>query len=610
MNVQQILQALKSGQLSADQAKNALGQQSQSGAAQPQAPTSQPIKPTAEEKAPYVEPTAAAPIANTPIAIVGKAGCYPGANDLNEFWQNLCDGEDSVTSLNTNSCDETFFAQQQSASNTLTPKQLLILQQTYKACEDGAFIAPAAIASRCGVYLATSDNSGTTMAANIASVFNFTGGAIAINTEASSFLVATHLACQALRSQQIDMALVGAFKNANAEQIAPGEGLGVVILKRLSDAKNDEDHINALIVGSGMNQNISLDSCSSQDASQESQSELLRQVYNQHGINPANIGYVEVDGFNSEVDDLVELNALTQTFTQTFGQTFTQSTDNYQYCAIDSVKHNIGHTGEASGLAALHKVILSMQHSTLLPNLAVQKQDIDFDFAQSPFYLNTQCKPWPLSHSNKRQAAISSFGASGTNAHLVLEQFDHQVLNSQQSDNKLAAKGPHLFVLSAHTAIALQHYAKQMLEHLEQYPDPNLADLTYTLQVGRQAREYRLAIVFDRVFQLRLSLRHFLMTHSEENVNVNTSALTSGISDDEFFFAHKDEYPHQVERFEQRSEFTTQTQQWFDKRELVSLAKWWVKGVNIDWIQLRADSRARKIPLPTYPFVLGSVVDD
>ena len=598
MNVQQILQALKSGQLTAEQAKNALGQQSLSQQAQHQEPASQPTKHTALEKAPSVESDAIAPIANTPIAIVGKAGCYPGANDLNEFWQNLCGEGDGAISLKTSCCDEAFFAQQPRVDKPLTPKQQLILQQVYKACEDAAFIVPSSIASRCGVYLATSDNNGTTMAADIARIFNFTGGAIAINTEASSFLVATHIACQALRSHQIDMALVGAFKNTNAEQIAPGEGVGVVILKRLSDAKNDEDHINALIVGSGMNQNTSLNTLSSQDGSQDSQSELLRQVYSQHGINPANISYVEVDGFNSKVDNLAELNALTQTYTQTFGQTFTRSTDT-QYCAIGSVKHNIGHTGEASGLAALHKVILSMQHLTLLPNLAVQKQNIDFDFAQSPFYLNTQCKPWPLPNGDKRQAAISSFGASGTNAHLVLEQFDRQVLNSQQSDNKLATKGPHLFVLSAHTAKALQHYAKQMLEHLEQYPDPNLADLTCTLQVGRQAREYRLAIVVDRVFQLRLSLRHFLITQSEENINVNSSGLTSGISDDEFFFAHKDEYPNQVERFEQRSEFVTQTQQWFDQRELVSLAKWWVKGVNIDWIQLRASSPARKISLPS-----------
>lgn len=641
MNVQQILQALKSGQLSPEEAKLALGQK-------PPEASRAPIQQGSPQQS---QPAKEQPQSIAPIAIIGMSGTYPKADSLNAFWQNLCDGHDAVKPLKSsrfgtdpaisssaqNPCmgllddiesfDSLFFGIEPAAAQSITPQQKLFMQQAYKACEDAGYAAPDASGRRCGVYLATSNENGAQMAATIASLFNFTGAAIAVNAQQSSSLVAIHQACQALRCNDIDMALIGAVNvYDSAAQLSPqiggqisksgedmfsatgrirafddsadgsvlGEGAGVVMLKRLADAEDDGNYIAALIIGSGINQNVRRDNYSvGENSAGDSQSELLRQVYRQYHINPSDIDYVEMNGSGSKEADLIELEALNQAFADT---------QDKQYCAIGSVKSNVGHTGIASGLVALQKVTLSLQHATLVPSLHRKQPNSQFDFTQSPFYVNTDCKPWPAPKNGRRRAALSNFGDSGTNAHLVLEQFDYQSEDETQDTSsaiKELVKGPHLFILSARTEQALKHYAEQLLDHLEQFPDPNMADLTYTLQVGRQAREYRLAIVADKVFQLRLSLRHFLMTQMEGEAQ---GASSQSHSDDEFFFAHKDEYPHQVERFEQRSDFSSQTKQWFDERQLAQLAKWWVKGANIDWQQLRAQSPARRVSLPTYPF--------
>ena len=354
--------------------------------------------------------------------------------------------------------DPLFFHISPAEVEIMDPQHRLFLEEGYKAFEDAGY-SPGQLSNRkCGVYLGISGQEyglllheqntaemnlfGTSpaiAAARLAYLLNLKGPAIAFDTACSSSLVATHLACQALSNQEIDMALVGGVSlyltpdsyigmcaagmlspdgqcktfDTSANGFVPGEGVGALVLKRLADAEADQDQIYGVIIGSGMNQDGATNGITA--PSVRSQIELEREIYEKYQIDPKSIGYVEMHGTGTKLGDPIELEAL--------ATVFQEKTQCKQYCAIGSVKTNIGHTLATSGLAGLQKALLTMKYKKLVPTLHFQQPNEHFDFEASPFYVNTCVQDWKSGTGEPRRAAVSSFGFSGTNAHLVIEEY-------------------------------------------------------------------------------------------------------------------------------------------------------------------------------------------
>src|SRR5262249_14531975 len=201
--------------------------------------------------------------------------------------------------------------------------------------------------------------------------------------------------------------------SAHANGFVPGEGVGALVLKRLADAEADHDQIYGVIIASGINQDGATNGITA--PSVNSQIELEREIYEKYQIDPASIGYVEMHGTGTKLGDPIELQAL--------ATVFQERTRRKQYCAIGSVKTNIGHTIAAAGVAGLQKVLLAMKHKKLVPSLHFEQPNEHFDFEASPFYVNTEVQDWKSEAGGPLRAAVSSFGFSGTNAHLVVEEY-------------------------------------------------------------------------------------------------------------------------------------------------------------------------------------------
>ena len=544
------------------------------------------------------------PASDERIAIVGMSGRYPGADNLRRYWDNLVHGRNSVAevppsrwdareyagstsskwlgALDDIDCfDPLFFRISPQEADYIDPHHRLFLQESYRAFEDAGYAGSTLANRKCGVYLGISSNEYALLlakqsalgaspvtsnhpaiaAARIAYYLNLKGPAISVDTACSSSLVAIHLACQGLRSGETDMALAGgvtlwlmpdafvsmtqagmlspdgqckAFDDT-ANGIVVGDGVGVVVLKRLSDAEADGDFIHGVILGSGVNQDGKTNGITAPSIS--SQIELERDVYARFGIHPETISYVETHGTGTSLGDPIELEALATVFREQTGRK--------NYCGLGSVKSNIGHTTSAAGVASVQKVLLSLRHRTLAPTLHVAKETSRFDFDGSPFYLVRETRGWDAPPGLPRRAAVSSFGFSGTNAHLVIEEYSMPV-------QPAAPGGECIVPLSARTAEQLRQKAQDLLEFVRAEGPIDLAAMAYTLQAGRDAMEERLALEVRSVEELEQKLAAFL--DGETNAGVQSE-----------------------------------------------LAKSWIAGSTVDWNELHA-VKPHRIALPTYPF--------
>jgi phthiocerol/phenolphthiocerol synthesis type-I polyketide synthase E len=335
---------------------------------------------------------------------------------------------------------------------------------------------------------------------------NLRGPSITVQTTCSTSLVAVHLACQGLLNGDCDSAIAGGVSiqvpqiagyyyqaegiyspdghcrafDAKAQGTVFGNGLGVVVLKRLEDALTDGDQIQAVIRGSAIN-NDGAAKVGYTAPSVEGQREVIAEALAIAGVHPETITYVETHGTGTALGDPIELAALTQAFAR-----HTQQTG---FCAIASVKTNIGHLNTAAGVAGLIKTVLALQHQQIPPSLNLQAPNPQIDFANTPFYVNTSLTDWS-SNGSPRRAGVSSFGIGGTNAHVILEEAP-----------AIAASSPsrpwQLLLLSAKTSSALEQTTTNLAEHLAQHPNINLADVAQTLQVGRRTFEHRRLVVCE-----------------------------------------------------------------------------------------------------------------
>jgi phthiocerol/phenolphthiocerol synthesis type-I polyketide synthase E len=338
----------------------------------------------------------------------------------------------------------------------------------------------------------------------IAYSMNTHGPAIDIGTACSSSLVGVHMACQHLLTYQSDMVLVGGVTvhlpqktayvdeggtayspdghcrpfDATPSGLVDGNGAAAVVLKRLSDAIADGDHIHAVIRGSAIN-NDGSDKIGYSAPSIDGQAEVILEAQAMAGVLPEEISYVEAHGTATPLGDPIEVAALTQAFRT--------QTDLTGYCGLGAVKSNIGHVDKAAGLAGLIKTALSLEHEQLVPTLHWQAPNPKLDLPNTPFYIVNTLKPWPRQENKPRIAALSSFGVGGTNAHAILAEAPLVQPGSSSRAN-------HLLVLSARTESALNSSVQRLVNHLTEHPTCNLADVTHTLQRGRKRFSHRLSL--------------------------------------------------------------------------------------------------------------------
>ena len=342
------------------------------------------------------------------------------------------------------------------------------------------------------------------LASRVSYKLNLWGPSLKIQAACSTSLVAVHLASQALLNGECDMAIAGGVAlrvpektgyfyeegsvlspdghcrsfDARANGTVFGGGVGLVVLKRLADAVKDRDHIDAIIKGSAINNDGAL-KIGFTAPSAEGQAQVIAEALDIASVDPETVSYIEAHGTATSLGDPIEIAALTQAFRA--------GTRKKIFCAIGSVKSNIGHASAAAGVAGIIKTTLALKHKLLPPSLHFEQANPKIDFANSPFYVNTKLSEWK-SAATPRRAGVSSFGVGGTNAHAILEEAP-----------AVEASGPsrpwQLILLSAKSATALEAATTNLADHLKQHADIDLGDVAFTLQVGRKSFNHRRALV-------------------------------------------------------------------------------------------------------------------
>ncbi|HEY2360748.1 MAG TPA: SDR family NAD(P)-dependent oxidoreductase [Candidatus Angelobacter sp.] len=336
--------------------------------------------------------------------------------------------------------------------------------------------------------------------------FNLRGPSCSLHIACSTSLVAVHLACQSLLIGESQMALAGGVAinvphkvgyicdegsvvspdghcrvfDREARGTVFGSGVGVVVLKRLEDALADGDHVYAVIKGSAIN-NDGSSKASFTAPGVQGQTRVIREAQLAAGVDPETISYVECHGTGTLLGDAVEIRALTRAF-----RTQTAKTG---FCAVGSVKSNVGHLDAAAGITGLIKVVQSLRHKMIPPSLHFSQPNPQIDFAHSPFYVNTELKPWE-SDGKPRRAGLSAFGVGGTNAHVVLEE-------APLPEEGEKGGTWHILPISARSGEALHASMRNLGEWLRRNPQSNFADVAFTLQAGRRQFAHRWAGVFQ-----------------------------------------------------------------------------------------------------------------
>src|SRR2546421_778174 len=490
------------------------------------------------------------------IAIIGMVGRFPGAKNIDEFWQNLQHGVESVsffseeelkssgvasTLLNDHHYvkagailndvelfDAAFFGFNPREAEVMDPQQRLFLECAWEALESAGYdsetyegligvyagagmntylfnlYANSAVRESVAGFQAMISNDKDFLSTRVSYKLNLEGPSIVVQTACSTSLVAVHLACQSLLSGECDMALAGGVSiqipqkaghlyqegwifspdghcrafDARAQGTVRGSGIGVVCLKRLADALAAGDSIHAVIKGSAINNDGSL-KVGYTAPRIEGQARVIKVAQDVAEIEAGAISYVEAHGTGKGRGDPIEIAAFTRVFRA--------STEKQGFCAIGSVKTNIGHLDAASGVAGLIKTVLALKHKLLPPSLHYETANPKIDFASSPFYVNTRLAEWKA-NGVPRRAGVSSFGIGGTNAHVIVEE-------APEVEDSGKSRRWQLLALSAKTSSALEAATENMVQYLKQHPDLDLADVAYTLHIGRRAFSHRRVVV-------------------------------------------------------------------------------------------------------------------
>ncbi|TBR56976.1 hypothetical protein B4U84_26450 [Westiellopsis prolifica IICB1] len=435
--------------------------------------------------------------------------------------------------------EPSFFGISPRETEHLDPQQRLLLEVAWEALENAGLMSNQLAGSQTGVFIGISNSdydrliyqdcthlnaySGTGISHSIAAnrlsyVLDLRGPSMAVDTACSASLVTVHLACQSLQNRESYLALAGGVNlilspdrtvtfskagmmapdgrcktfDASADGYVRGEGCGIVVLKRLSDALRDGDNIQAVIRGSAVNQDGLSNGLTAPNGL--SQMAVIRQALENARVAPAQISYVETHGTGTSLGDPVEVKALKTVLMQD------RRPD--QPCWLGSVKTNIGHLESASGIAGLIKVVLCMQHRKIPPHLHLKQLNPYISLQGTTFSIATKCQPW--STTERRFAGLSSFGFGGSNCHVVLEEAPAPTIVTAELKRPL-----HIFTLSGKSEKALLELTQRYQAYLQSHSEALLADICFTSNTGRKHFAYRLALVVDTTIRLREQLEAF-----------------------------------------------------------------------------------------------------
>jgi len=491
------------------------------------------------------------------VAIIGMAGRFPGAKNVDEYWSNIKGAVESIRPFtvdelhasgvdeeilsdsrfvnagavlpDADSFDASFFGVNKREAEIMDPQHRVFLETAWEALENAGYdpekfwghigifggVAPNTyyqnnlithprLLNTLGRYTVMLGNEKEYAVTRVAFKLNLTGPSLSVNTACSTSGVAIHLACQSLLSGECDMAMAGGGRisvpltagymyeeggiqspdghcrafDAAARGTVIGSGVGMVVLKRYSDAFKDNDFVYALIKGTAIN-NDGSQKIGFTAPSVQGQSSVIEEALIIAEVDPDSIGYVEAHGTGTSLGDPIEIAALTKAYRRW--------TKRSGYCPIGSVKTNIGHLDSGAGVAGVIKTTLALRDKLIPPSLNFENPNPQIDFEQSPFYVNTELRKWE-SNGNPRYAGVSSFGLGGTNAHIILEE-------SPAVEPSGSGRARQLLLLSAKTPAALEQATKNLAGYLKQNPSINFADVAYTLKVGRRAFNHRRIIV-------------------------------------------------------------------------------------------------------------------
>ncbi|WP_051313370.1 SDR family NAD(P)-dependent oxidoreductase [Sporocytophaga myxococcoides] len=541
-----------------------------------------------------------------------EGNALPGKT--NSKWMGLLDEYDLF--------DPLFFNISPTETESMDPQQRLFLQECWHAIENAGYNPKSLSGTKCGVFVGCANGDylqlskkqqlsaqgftgGATsiLGARISYFLNLQGPCLSIDTACSSSLVAIASACDSLNSGNSDLALAGGVVvmatpamhimcsqtgmlstdgkcfsfDQRANGFVPGEGVGVVMLKRLADAERDQDTILGVIKGWGVNQDGKTNGITAPNS--ESQTRLEQDVYDKFQIDPSHIQLIEAHGTGTKLGDPIEVDALKAAFKK--------YTTKKEYCAIGSVKSNIGHCLTAAGVASFIKVLLSIKNRQLPPTINYNKLNEHIGLDNTPFYVNDQLQDWKVSDSERRQAAISAFGFSGTNAHIVLSEYISQ--NTFETPvSAITENGKIIIPLSARTVEQLKQKAIELLEFINKGAAIDLLEIAYTLQTGREEMGERLGVMVSSIGQLAEKLQAYLdgKEDIEEVYQGQVKRNKEGLS----IISRDDDMKRTI------------VEQWINQKKLSKLLDLWVKGLDIDWQKLYGDAKPKRINLPAYPF--------
>src|SRR6266508_1765833 len=588
------------------------------------------------------------------VAIIGLSGRYPRSNNLKEFWVNLSNGVNCITEIprdrwnweeyydpekgkpgkiytrwggfleGIDQFDPLFFKISPKEAKRMDPQERLFVEACYHAIEDTGY-TPENLgrAEKVGVFVGVMNSRYTpqpahsSIANRVSYVFNFQGPSMAVDTACSSSLTAIHVALESIYSGVSACAVVGGVNliidpahylalaemtmlssgnkcksfGEQADGFVDAEGVGAIVLKPLKQAQLDGDHIYAVIKGSAVNTGGRTNGYTVPNP--KAQAAVVSQALRRANVSASDLSYVEAHGTGTALGDPIEVAGLTRAFRETG--------DAKQFCSIGSLKSNIGHCESAAGIAGLTKVLLQLKYEQLAPSLHSDIANPEIDFSQTPFKVQKSLERWrrPLREVNgvaqeiPRIAGISSFGAWGANAHVIVQEYAPPV-----EVNQPAASGENtevIIVLSARTAEQLKQKACDLLDFIrekEQSTIPSdkpvdLGAMAYTLQVGREGMEERLGLVVSSVEQLTEKLEAFVAGKQEIEAEYRGQAPRDKGA---------------LSLFSSDVDLRQAVDKWMANRNLSKLVELWVKGLDVDWNKLYEKGSPQRMSLPTYPF--------
>ncbi|GGG90890.1 type I polyketide synthase [Paenibacillus radicis (ex Gao et al. 2016)] len=598
------------------------------------------------------------------IAIIGMSIRVPQAETLDQYWELLKNGKDCIKPFPAGRMDDlrghavvsepeayaeggylpeidafdySYFKISPKEASLMDPSQRIFLETAWKAIEDAGYGGTRLKGSKTGVYvgynglpsyyemiersfpelmsIAKPGNIAPLIAGRLAYLFDFSGPNMMVDTACSSSLVAVHLACRALRNKECSTALAGGIRislmptgkqsvldidapdyrakafDEKADGTSWGEGAAAVLLKPVAQALADGDQIYAVIKGSATNHDGNSIGITAPNA--KAQEELIVAAWEDAKVEPETITYIEAHGTGTKLGDPIEIEGMKRAFGR--------FTNRKSFCAVSSVKPNIGHLDSASGLIGLMKAVLAIKHGVLPPSVHYNKPNPNLKIEDSPVYVNASLSVWNTG-GTPRRCGVSAFGISGTNCHVVLEEPPISEAGSSPQTHI-----PHILALSAKTRSGLERLILNYSAFLQSRKQVSVVDLCYTANTGRGHYEHRLAIIVRHLDDLKNALQQLseagLPLVPDEARFYNSHKI---ITEDKQFAA-----VHEITESEKRSlslraaELTQRITHSEDNdtaalvRELCQL---YTRGADIDWPLLYRNERRRKVSLPGYPF--------